>query len=62
METERERSVLLEGFPIDASLDCATIYFQSKKLSGGGDVDRCEWTEDGKQVRVIFDEAQGWLL
>jgi len=51
--------VLVSGFPDGTTESELTVYFQSKRNSGGGDVESIEI--DGKQAIVTFEDVEGTL-
>lgn len=53
---ERSR-VLVSGFPDGTTESELTVYFQSKRYSGGGDVESIEI--DGRRAIVTFEEVEG---
>ena len=56
---ERSR-ILVSGFPDGTTESELTVYFQSKRSSGGGDVERIEF--DGGQAMVTFEDVKGISL
>lgn len=56
---ERSR-ILVSGFPEGTSESELTVYFQSKRESGGGDVERIE-IKGGKAL-VTFEDEEGMSL
>jgi len=56
---ERSR-ILVSGFPDGTSESELTVYFQSKRDSGGGDVERIEIK--GRKALVIFEDVEGMSL
>lgn len=56
---ERSR-ILVSGFPDGTSESELTVYFQSKRDSGGGDVESIEI--NGRKAEVIFEDVEGISL
>lgn len=53
-----ERSqILVSGFPDGTTKSELTVYFQSKRTSGGGDVESIEF--DGRRAIVTFEDVEG---
>ena len=52
------RTVYVTGFSKGTRKEQLAIYFQSKKKSGGGDIETDIRIEDGEAV-VVFDKEQG---
>lgn len=60
-EIDMERShILVSGFPDGTTESELTVYFQSKRSSGGGDVERIEF--DGRRAIVTFEDVEGISL
>lgn len=57
MESAR---ILVTGLPKDTTETDLTIYFQSVRDSGGGDVKKIEI--EGGQAFLTFEDVQGMLL
>ena len=53
---ERPR-ILVSGFPDGTTESQLTVYFQSKRNSGGGDVESIEIS--GRQAFVTFEDVEG---
>jgi len=56
MESSR---ILVTGLPEGTTKTDLTIYFQSTRDSGGGDVE--EILIDGKQAFITFEDVEGML-
>lgn len=52
--------ILVSGFPDGTSESELTVYFQSKRDSGGGDVESIEI--NGREALVIFEDVEGISL
>lgn len=58
-EIDMERSrILVSGFPDGTTKSELTVYFQSKRRSGGGDVESVEF-DAGRQAIVTFEDVEG---
>ena len=57
MESSR---ILVSGFPEATTESELTVYFQSKRSSGGGDVEGIEF--DGGRAIVTFEDVEGISL
>lgn len=60
-EIHMERSrILVSGFPEGTTESELTVYFQSKRNSGGGDVESIEFS--GRRAIVTFEDVEGISL
>jgi len=56
---ERSR-ILVSGFPKGTTESELTVYFQSKRSSGGGDVESIQF--DGGRAIVTFEDVEGFMI
>ena len=54
------RKLLISGYPEGTTSEQLMMYFQSRKNSGGGDVEDIELQEG--QAVVTFEQEEGMLL
>ena len=54
------RKLLISGYPEGTTSDQLMMYFQSRKKSGGGDVEDIELREG--QAVITFEQEEGMLL
>ena len=52
--------ISVSGFPDGTTASELTVYFQSKRNSGGGDVEGIEF--DGRRAIVTFEDVEGISL
>ena len=51
--------VMVMGLPPNVTEDTITLYFESKKRSNGGEVNKIEFTPGQSFAFVYFDDSEG---
>ena len=61
MASNAIRTILVFDLPPQTTKNELTIYFQSSKKSGGGDVEKVDLTPNGKIAVITFEDEEGWV-